>query len=113
MARIAAGDALMTILREKGMPGYSTVMEWLDADAELADKYARARLASADADADKIGHIAHGVLKGEFDPQAARVAIDALKWSAGKRKPKVYGDKLDVEHKGSFNVTLTGDDAKL
>jgi hypothetical protein len=35
--------------------------------------------------------------------------IDALKWDAGKRKPKVYGDKMHTEHSGS--VTLSHEDA--
>ncbi len=35
-------------------------------------------------------------MDGKLDPNAARVAIDAYKWAAGKRKPKVYGDKVAI-----------------
>lgn len=94
---IAAGDSLVRILRKRGMPDYSTVMRWLGNDEQFRENYARAREAQADADADKIGEVAARVLEGKLDPQAARVAIDALKWSAGKRKPKKYGDKIEID----------------
>ena len=66
----------------------------LPAYKAFADQYARAREASADADADDIGHISRQAADGEIEPAAARAAIDGLKWSAGKRKPKKYGDKV-------------------
>lgn len=103
---IAAGDSLLKTLRKKGMPGYSTVMRWLADDEAFRENYARAREAQGDADADKIGDITERVLAGKLDPQAARVAIDALKWSAGKRQPKKYGDKLDVS--GNLGVMIEG-----
>ena len=102
--RIAEGESLVDILKEKGMPGYSTFMHWLSEDEQLRENYARAREAQGDADADKINHIARGVLSGEYDPSAANVAINALKWTAAKRQPKKYGDKLDLNHGGSISI---------
>lgn len=102
--RIAEGESLVDILKEKGMPGYSTFMRWLSEDEQLRENYARAREAQGDADADKINHIARGVLSGEYDPSAANVAINALKWTAAKRQPKKYGDKLDLNHGGSISI---------
>lgn len=94
--RIAAGDSLADVLREDGAPGYSTVMQWLRAHPQFAENYARAREEQGEHDADQVGAIAKQVLTGAVDPQAARVAIDAYKWTAAKRKPKVYGDKVEV-----------------
>ena len=108
LARISQGESLVAILRDDGMPVYQTVMNWLDADPVLVDRYARAREASADADADRVKDVADRTLSGEYDPQAARVAIDALKWSAGKRKPKVYGDKLELGGTGASGEILIG-----
>ena len=92
------------------MPSESTVRNWLARGANASEgdeafssflrQYAHAREAQADTDADEVGDIGRKTLAGEYDPQAARVAIDALKWSAGKRAPKKYGDK----------VALTGGD---
>lgn len=101
---IACGDSLAKVLRKKGMPGYSTVIRWLRDDEDFRVDYARAREAQADADADKIGDIVDRVLAGKLDPQAARAAIDALKWTAGKRQPKKYGDKLDLDINGRVQI---------
>ena len=39
-----------------------------------------------------------------MDPNAARVAIDALKWNAARMHPAIYGDKLQTEHSGEVTV---------
>jgi hypothetical protein len=94
---LAEGNSLVSTLKEdEELPRYSTVMQWLRNNPSFAAMYARAREDQADHDADKIGDIAERVVEGEIDPQAARVAIDAYKWAAGKRKPRVYGDRLAV-----------------
>lgn len=92
---LSEGKSLAALCREIGV-GYATVGSWLRTNKEFQADYIRAREDQADADADAIGDIAARVLTGEIDPQAARVAIDAYKWAAGKRKPKVYGDKVQL-----------------
>ncbi|HEX6215302.1 MAG TPA: hypothetical protein VFZ38_10810 [Vicinamibacterales bacterium] len=95
-ARIAGGESLADVLRDDDAPGYSTVMQWLRAHPEFAENYARAREEQGEYDADQVGHIARKVLSGDIGHQEARVAIDAYKWTAAKRKPKVYGDRVEV-----------------
>lgn len=99
-ALLIEGKSLAEICRMDGMPKYRAVFYRLLKDEDFAYDYARAREAQADTDADAIGDISRKVLLGEVEPSAARVAIDALKWTAGKRKPKVYGEKLDVTSGG-------------
>lgn len=94
--RISEGESLAAVCRDDALPSVRTVMRWLAENEEFRQDYARAREAKADADADNIGDIAARVLSGEYDPQAARVAIDALKWAASKMQPKKYGDKLEL-----------------
>lgn len=94
--RLVDGDSLRKICESEGMPKKSLVMYWAATIPQFADQYARAREAQGDTDADDVGHIARRAADGEIEPAAARAAIDGLKWSAGKRKPKVYGDKLDL-----------------
>ena len=98
--RISCGESLASICRDDDMPGYRTVITWLGKHEEFQHNYARAREEQGDADADSIADVGRRVLLGELDPQAARVAIDALKWTAGRRKPKVYGDKIVQEQTG-------------
>ena len=68
-------------------------------DGEFSEKYARARQDGADALADKIRELAERVETGKLDPNAGRVAIDALKWIASKLKPRAYGDRLELAGK--------------
>lgn len=120
--RIADGESLRSICETASYPDRKTVFRWL-ADPEFADfrrQYALAREASADADDDDIRDIAKQVQDGKIEPQAARVAIDAKKWSAGKRKPKVYGDSSTLRHTGAdggpvqfANMTEAEIDARL
>ena len=107
---IASGHGLISFLRQsEDLPSYSTVMRWVRELPEFADQYARAREDMADNDADKIADVAQAVVDGNIDPAAARVAIDAYKWSAGKRRPKRYGEnqRLEVETSGTVQVTHT------
>ena len=43
--------------------------------------------------------------KGELEPNAGRVAIDALKWIASKLKPREYGDRAQLDMTASLDVT--------
>ncbi len=67
--------------------------------------YARARQDQADTLADEIRELAGRVERGELEPNAGRVAIDALKWIASKLKPKQYGDRARVDMAGSLDLT--------
>jgi hypothetical protein len=117
--RIADGESLRAICKDADMPSKTSVFRWLAKDATLSDQYARAREAQADAIFDEILDIADDGandwmetsseegsawrLNGEHI-QRSRVRIDARKWMAGKLRPKVYGDKLDLDAKVSGKV---------
>lgn len=92
-------------------PSYSTIMKWLEDDAKLSERYARAKAAQADFMADELLEIAdssvetvtdqNGVSrKDSADVQHKRLRVDTRKWLAAKLKPKVYGDKLQQEVTG-------------
>ena len=96
-ARLVEGTSLAEICRDDAMPQYRTVYGWLTKNEQFSQDYARAREEQADADADAIGDMAAQVRAGLLDPAAARVAIDAYKWSAGKRQSQKYGDKISQD----------------
>lgn len=104
--RIVAGGSLRTICSDDDMPAIATVMKWLASGQHPAfvDQYARAREASADTDADDVAHYARQAADGKIEPAAARAAIDGLKWSAGKRQPKKYGDTMQMKHSGQIGT---------
>ena len=97
-SELALGNSLRSVCARDDMPSHTTIYTWLTQHPEFLEQYARAKDDSADADADKIEHIAEMVLEGKVDPQAGRVAMDAYKWTAGKKRPRKYGDKIQLDH---------------
>lgn len=93
---LAGGKSLKSITDREDMPSRPTVYSWLRLHEEFLNNYIRAKDDSAEALADDIEEIAEGVLRKEYDPNAARVAVDAKKWVASKLKPKKYGDRVDL-----------------
>lgn len=75
----------------------STVCRWLQDDQQFRDKYAQAREDQGDWFADQIADLATGTGK---EPADITARVNALKWLAAKRKPKVYGEKVVNEHGG-------------
>lgn len=88
----------------KGLPDAPTAPSlygWMDDNNVYRQNYARAREHRANDRADRIDRLCQQVASGEIDPNAARVAIDALKWLASKENSKSFGDKAQVEHTGA------------
>ena len=90
----------------------ATFYNWLDRQDEdyswRLELYARAKSDSADSGFDEIRRLSELVEKKQLDPNSARVIIDAHKWRLSKLKPKVYGEKIDVNHDGGLNITVVG-----
>lgn len=97
---VAEGQNLHRIGKLNGFPPRWRIYEWFKEVPDFADNYAHAREDRADWRASKIDEVVEQMLNAQVEPQAARVAIDAHKWQAGKEKPKVYGDKTDLTTNG-------------
>lgn len=112
------GVPLMQICRQEGMPSLRTVYDWLDSDADLAARFARARRAAMDNVAQETLDIADertgkaimadgaevAVVFDSTAVQRNRLRVDTrLKllscWDSGR-----YGTKHQHEHTGK--VTL-------
>lgn len=117
--RIANGESLRAICDEDGMPSKTSVFRWLADNEAFRDQYARARETQADALFDDVLEIADNARndwmerRGEEDAgwvangehiQRSKLRIDARKWMAGKLRPKVYGEKQEIEHTGSMDI---------
>ena len=96
-SRIALGNSLRSVVKDDDMPSHTTVYNWFNKHPEFIEQYARAKEDSADSRVDQIEDIGQRTLSGEYDPQAARVAIDAFKWTSGKHRPKKYGDRIQQD----------------
>ena len=108
--RLAEGETLRSVCRDKAMPDKATILRWL-ADKKKADfreQYVYAREMQADAlfdEALEIADDASGDWTTDKDGkkvldheniQRSRLRVDTRKWAAGKMAPKKYGDKLDL-----------------
>lgn len=122
--RIADGESLRSVCADDHMPSKEAVRQWLargeagqEPFAAFLAQYARAREEQGHTDADNVGDVARKVEQGLIPPDVARVMLDAYKWSAAKRAPKKYGDKValtggdegDAPVKNELTVRFVGD----
>jgi hypothetical protein len=107
---LAEGYSLRKICREESMPNISTVCRWLATNEDFRKQYAHAREVQADTLFDETLDIADDgrndtYLDEDGNPRTnhdviarSKLRVETRKWMAGKLKPKVYGDKIDVDH---------------
>jgi hypothetical protein len=126
LAKVKGGMSLRAACEsgDDRTPTESTFRDWCDDDKELSAQYARAREARAEKIFEECLSIADsqegdvievdGIKQPNHDLiQRARLRIDTRKWMLGKMQPKVYGDKLDLNHGGNLTINISGDDADL
>lgn len=119
---VSAGVAVRNALTERQISGRQFYAH-LNASEEAVERYARAKDAALRAMADEIVALADECRIGTKTTTKAdgsvetvqgdmvertRLQIDSRKWLLSKLAPKVYGDKVDHELKGSVSVTLPG-----
>ncbi len=108
--RLSKGEPLLQICRDEWMPTARAVYNWMDADAELSSRIARARDLGYDAIAMESLEIIDTPperVEGKIDSASVQWAKNRAehrlkllaKWS-----PNKYGDKVEHEHKGSLNL---------
>ena len=97
LEQIQTGRSLRSVCKDEGMPNQATIMRWIMAQPEFANKYTRARMNQADVLFDRMEEVEENVANGSMDSHAARVVLDSMRWRASKLAPKVYGDRLEVQ----------------
>ncbi len=97
--QLANGKSMVQICKPKHMPNRMTVMRWLNDErhSTFAAEYARAREMQGDYMDDLILSTANACTTETAT--ADRVKIGAYQWRASKLRPKIYGDKLDIDAK--------------
>jgi SLT domain-containing protein len=117
LARIADGQPLRAICRDENMPNYSTFYDWVNADKDLAQRFARAREIGQDVLSEQCLEIAdderHDWVLSQKGEVTNEVAIGRAKlqiWTRmqllAKWNPKKYGDKVTQEHTGADGSAL-------
>lgn len=122
-ARLEQGASLRKAAKANGIDA-ATILKWCEANVSFAQQYAAARARGYQLLADEILEIADDksgdLIETENGPRAdpefaarSRLRVDTRKWMLSKMLPKVYGEKLDIEHKGGVTVTLQNEDKDL
>jgi len=106
---ISNGLSLRKSLLRDGMPKRNTFFEWIDADVNKSNQYARACEERAELIFEDILHIADDTTKDtktvdiggvEIEQinhdaiQRSRLKVDARKWMLSKMMPKKYGERM-------------------
>lgn len=101
--------SLREFARAKGF-AVVTLYDWIEADVNRAEQYARAREKQAEsfaADLVDLAQKAHGLDSAGVN--AVRLEVDTRKWIASKMLPRKYGDFQRTELSGELGVKLTSD----
>ena len=116
LERLAAGETLRAICRDEHMPTEGAVRQLCDRDEAFAARYAKAREDGYLQMADELLEIAddgsNDWLEREIEEgrvevvfnnehyQRSRLRVDTRKWLLSKALPKIYGDRISMEHTG-------------
>jgi hypothetical protein len=113
-AALSCGQSLRKACEAEGCAP-STVLGWVDQFPAFAEQYAQARARGYQLLADEIIDISDDssgdIIQTEHGPKVdaervarSRLRVDSRKWMLSKMLPKVYGDKLDLNHGGQMAV---------
>ncbi len=98
-SRIAEGDSVRKIVKDKDMPSSSSIFRWLlDENYKwFWEQYEKARNIQAELMFEELIEIADNE---EKDVMRDRLRLDTRKWYLSKVLPKKFGDKMDVTSDG-------------
>lgn len=116
-SRIAEGESLRMVCRDKAMPDKTTILRWLGRYEEFRTQYAESKEMSQEAVAeeyfDLLDEEPPKKPDGSFDAAAVswyKNRADGRKWYLSKIAPKKYGDKIQTEHSGSIDLAPKTDE---
>jgi hypothetical protein len=80
---------------------------------QIGEQYARAVIALARDQTEKLDQVIEEMRAGEISPEIAKIEIDARKWFASKLDKRTWGDKVAVEQSGSVTLNRGVDTSLL
>lgn len=107
LIRFSNGEKLKDILKEDNMPSNGTLLRYIHDNIELQKLYARAREFHGDQFNNEIEEIKSELKEGKLTANEARTLADIVKWQAAKFYPKMYGDKVAVDHSSTDGTMKT------
>ncbi|HEY0649911.1 hypothetical protein [Phenylobacterium sp.] len=95
-ARLEAGESLIAICEDEGMPVYGTVLKWVKRFPEFQEMYVAARTVQGDYLFDEAREVAKGAkrARGDGGVAAARLQFDVIRWQTARLAPRKYLERL-------------------
>ena len=103
---ISQGHTVTAACDASNLP-ISTFHNYINKDEMLSAIYAEADQRGSDAMADALVNIDNHRIHGQSDPKMAKVISDNIKWVLSKRKPKEFGDRVQVDHSVTVDIAIT------
>ena len=101
LSRYANGETLSKICKDKHIPERHTVYRWRSGYPDFGEAYILAQEEHVDALVDEAGEI----VDTEQNPQLGKLKADHRRWLASRLNRQKYGDKLDVQHNHTLDVS--------
>lgn len=99
------GHSLRQACRAADIPEPSSVLQLTETDDTFASHYAHARVIGWSVRADDLEETASDL---NIPADHKRIMVDTRKWMLSKMLPKIYGDRLNLEHSGKVSAdTMT------
>jgi hypothetical protein len=111
--RMATGESVRHICRDSDVPSFRSVMSWAHNRNHVAfkdgfpEQYQAAMQSMAQNMFDELLEIADD---DKRESQRSRLMVDTRKWYLSKCLPKVFGDKLNLDHSGEIGLRNIPDD---
>jgi hypothetical protein len=110
LTELKRGESLRKACEAADIPEPSSVIQATQSDDEFASHYARAREIGWSMHADRIRETA---ADPNIPADHKRIMVDTDKWMLSKMLPKIYGDRLNLEHSGKVQTEQALTDAEL
>jgi len=116
--RLAQGETLVQIVKDKDMPSYRTITRAAVRDDDMWEMYRQGRVMQAEYYTDHINQLALSPLP-EFEDnrlanaevQRRRLEIDTLKWTLGRNQPWGVRDKKEeAPQQQAITISWAGGD---
>jgi hypothetical protein len=110
LAELEQGKSLRKACIEADIARPAAVLDLCRNDQAFDEQYAHARQAGYQARADRLTDDAWDM---SIPADHKRIIIDTQKWELSKMLPKIYGDRLDLNHSGKIGTEQTLTRAEL
>ncbi len=110
--RVAEGETLSAICKGDGMPTATTFRRWALSREEVWEAFQAARELKADSLFDEALDLARDIKKEPGGPQRVRahdIAMNHLRWAAGKLNPQKYSDRSQINVTVPIQINTTLD----